>query len=400
MRLQSKTKAQTARRRRLNFSAACSGSNHRQAFFVLLLATALILSVPGQISAKRELSLSEPLKVRWQYRTTQTMVLSPAAHQENVYLPLAGGSLIAISAETGSLIWKAEIGGEVSTAPLADARGVFVATETGAAENSTNFAAATGTVRALSRESGITLWMRTLYRPLRGAFAQTEQALFAGSADGRIYAFDKTTGKSLWSKNYLTTGFNSQPVIVDSTLFIGNEDGSVFAINIKNGETLWRYRTRGAVRGSIVSREEVVCFGSADGKVYAADAKTGRELWSKRTGAGVQSLAGNDDALLVASLDNFVYLLSLRRGTLLWKRQLPGRITSQPLVHASNVVITSLSSDAAVILNLSNGAQLNAIPLQEDDAAAGAGPIVCQNLLLITTRQGLLAFSGDAARGH
>lgn len=397
MQSQSKTNKRLAPQRR---SAVLA--RRRQLFFALLFAATVVLAAPGKISAALELSLTEPLKVRWHYRTTQTMVLSPAAHQESVYLPLAGGSLVAVAAETGRLIWKAEIGGEISAAPLADARGVFVATETGVAETSGKAPslAAAGTVRALSRESGVTLWLRTLNRPLRGAFAHTENVLFAGSADGRIYALDKATGNSLWSKNYLTTSFNSQPVIVKTTLFIGNEDGSVLAIDIRNGNTLWRYRTRGAVRGSIVSREGVVCFGSADGKVYAADATTGRILWNKRTGAGVQSLAGSDDALLVASLDNFVYLLNLRRGTQIWKRQLPGRITSQPLVHATNVVLTSLSSDAAVVLNLANGAQLNAVPLQEDDAA-GAGPIVSQNLLLITTRQGLLAFSGgDAPRAQ
>lgn len=361
---------------------------------VLSLGFALTaLRVPAvhlNSDAPRQLSLSDPLKIRWHYHTSLTLTLSPAIMKQSVYLPLAGGALIALDAKTGELLWKTEMGGEVSSAPAVDARAIYVATAVG--QNSADFLPTGGAVRAVSHESGVTLWVRALNGSLQGAFAQTADALFAGSADGRVYAFKKQTGEILWSHAYLPTGFASHPVILGNTLFIGNEDGTLFAIDAREGKVQWRYRTLGAIRGSLVARDGAICFGSADGKVYAADIKSGKELWNKRTGAGVQSLAGGgDDQVLVASLDNFAYLLNLRTGTQIWKRQLAGRITSQPLIHRSGAVLTALSSNAAVILSLPNGAQLNAVPLEEDEAT-GASPVVVNDLLLITTRRGLFAY--------
>ncbi|MEJ7617601.1 MAG: PQQ-binding-like beta-propeller repeat protein [Pyrinomonadaceae bacterium] len=372
---------------------------HRRSLLILSLAFALavpqisVVRVRAEIvkaETPRHLSLSDPLKIRWHYRTSLTLTLSPASKGQAVYLPLAGGALLALNTRTGDLLWRAEMGGEVSSAPAADARGVYVATAVG--QESNNSVPAGGTLRALSRESGVTLWVRAIDRPLQGAFAETAEALFAGSADGRVYAFKKQTGEMLWSRAYLPTGFASQPVILENTLFIGNENGTLFAIDALTGEVKWLYRTLGAIRGSIVARDKAICFGSADGKVYAVELKSGKELWNKRTGAGVQSLAGGAEGkVLVASLDNFAYLLNLRTGTQIWKRQLAGRITSQPLIYRSGAVLTALSGNAAVILNLPNGAQLNAVPLEEDEAT-GASPVVIDDLLLITTRRGLFAY--------
>jgi hypothetical protein len=55
------------------------------------------------------------------------------------------------------------------------------------------------------------------------------------------------------------------------------------------------------------------------------------------------------------------------------------------------VVLTPLSGDAAVILNLSDGKPLNLIQLSEDEVT-GTGAVLSQSLILLTTRRGLAAF--------
>ena len=59
---------------------------------------------------------------------------------------------------------------------------------------------------------------------------------------------------------------------------------------------------------------------------YAVSADRGRLKWRKRTGAGVEAVTLTGNMLLVASLDNFAYLLN-DKGAMLWKKQLPGRIS-------------------------------------------------------------------------
>jgi hypothetical protein len=99
-------------------------------------------------------------------------------------------------------------------------------------------------------------------------------------------------------------------------------------------------------------------------------------------------LAG--DALLAASLDNFAYLLNLK-GTMLWKKQLPGRISAQPLTVEQAALFTPLSSSEAVVLGLKDGKQVNSLPAGEE--LSSAAPILVGDAVILTTEHGLLAFA-------
>jgi eukaryotic-like serine/threonine-protein kinase len=363
-----------------------------------MLAAALlvfILSQPGQAwpffptTAEGRIALSQPLTLRWQYLTDSTVNLTPATDGERIYLPLAAGTLVSLRAFDGQMFWRAEIGGELSASPVADEQGVYIASETGVVQGTAPRAA--GALRALGRQSGVTLWMHTLPFPLRGALAMNARNLFGGASDGRVYAVSKKSGQILWMKQF-STPFLSMPALSDSHLFLGNDDGTLVCLDQETGKQLWRYRTRGPIRGRPSIRLGVVYFGSADGYVYAVDEASGRFRWRTRTGAGVQAVTVTDGGLLVASLDNFVYSLSLAHGDRLWKRQLAGRIAAQPLAATDGALFTPLSGNAGVVLDLRDGKQLNSIPIGEDNSTT-ASPIAVEDVLFVTTRQGLLAFS-------
>lgn len=335
--------------------------------FILIFFTFINLTSAQQTASSQQNdatrqsgpNLTAPLIVRWQFNSRETLNFIPAMSAGRVYLPLASGILVCVNSTGGELNWRIELGGEISASPVADVRGVYLASSIGrqsiAPTGNQNELKTTppigGAIRALSQQNGVTLWMHTLSSPIQGSFAQTGGVLLAGSTDGQVYSFDKANGQILWQKKFSTSAFNSQPAIGHDLLFMGNDDGSVYAIDLKNGDTRWRYRTRGPVRGQLVISDETVFVGSADGKIYALDSRTGKPRWSKRTGAGIQSVAANSTALIVASLDNFVYSLSASKGKLLWKRQLAGRIISPPLIYGSNVVLTPLASIAAVVLS-------------------------------------------------
>ncbi len=335
------------------------------------------------------MALSGPLTIRWQYASEMTINLTPATAGERIYLPLAGGSIVALHSTDGQLFWKTEIGGEVSASPVADGRAVYIASETIVPPSKEP--RATGALRALGKEGGVTLWMRTFHRPLRGALVMSETAIFGGTSDGRIFALEKTTGRFLWVVQHWQP-FKSHPSLYGQTLYVGSDDGTLFAVDQKTGEVRWRYRTRGAVRGRAVEVDGTAYFGSADGYVYALNAADGRLRWRMRTGAGVQVVASAGGGLIVASLDNFVYKLSLTGGDRLWKRQLAGRVASEPLIASDGVLFTPLSGDAGVVLDLRDGKQLNTLPVGEDNNTA-ASTVAVGGVLLVTTRRGLMAFA-------
>lgn len=336
-----------------------------------------------------QIALSQPLTVKWLYESELTVNLTPATDGERIYLPLASGRLVSLQAADGQLFWKTDLGGELSSSPVADERSVYIASESIGEQG--EIPRASGAIRALGREGGITLWMRTLPMPIRGSLVADDVNLFGGSTDGRVYAVRKKSGDISWIMQH-SAPFASHPAIFGPNLYIGSNDGSLFSLNHNTGKTNWRYRTRGAVRGRAVVVDGVVYFGSADGYVYAVRESDGRLRWRRRTGAGVQTVAFGQSGLLVASLDNFVYSLSLSNGDSLWKRLLAGRIAAEPLTTSDGVLFTPLSSSTGVVLDLRSGKQLNSLPIGEDNSMA-ASPIVAGKILFVTTRHGLLAFS-------
>jgi outer membrane protein assembly factor BamB len=342
----------------------------------------------GVENKEDQLELSQPLIIKWFYSSDVTTNLTPTASGERIYLPLAFGILISLNTSDGRIIWKTDIGGELSSSPIADEHSVFVASETGGPRLPTR---ANGSLRALGREGGITLWMRTLPMPLQGSLVDNGNNLFGGSSDGKVYSIKKRTGDIVWVMQH-SASFNSQPTIINSHLYIGSNDGYLFSLDQNTGKILWRYRTQGGVHGRAVVFDGIVYFGSTDGYVYALRETDGALRWRRRTGASVQTVAATHNGLLALSFDNFVYSLSLANGDSLWKRQLAGRIAVEPLTATDGTLFTPLSSTIGVVLDLRDGKLINSLPLGEDNSITAA-PIIAGKVLFVTTRHGLIAFS-------
>src|SRR5215212_8658392 len=189
--------------------------------------------------ASTDALLSQPLTIRWRYESPVTLNLTPAFDNERIYLPLAGGTIVALKAKDGQLYWRSDMGGELSASPVADETAIYVASETTVQPNEIRKPA--GALRALGREGGVTQWMTPLVRPLRGALTLSGGKIFAGGSDGRAYAFDKRTGGVLWSIPF-ELAFSNQPAAKNGKVYFGSEDGTLLALDETTGQLLWRHR--------------------------------------------------------------------------------------------------------------------------------------------------------------
>ncbi len=361
---------------------------------ILFLATAFLLLCGPKSSAAQEnqATLSRPLHIRWSFEADNISNITPAVTGEAVYVPLNSGTVVSLRRDSGVLSWKSELGGVITASPTADSSGVYLASEIPPAEGS-RYPQATGVLRALGSRSGITLWMRTLPSPMRGTLASNATTLFGRSSDGRIYAVKKENGEIVWIK-YGSLPFNSSPVLYDRNLYVVDTGGSLYAIEEETGQTIWRYRTRLQSGVSLAIIEGTVFVGSDDGYVHAIEQRTGRMLWRARAGAAVQTVQPAGRCLLATSLDNFVYCLSKQRGKKVWKRQLPGRVAARPLVLDDDVLLSPLAGDECVVLSLQDGRKINSLFVGEDNNSE-ADPLLSGDLLFLTTRKGVLAFSNQ-----
>jgi outer membrane protein assembly factor BamB len=292
----------------------------------------------------------------------------------------------------GGLVWRSEVGGALSASPAVDNRNVYVASESLPTPKSV-YPQATGVLRALSRQSGLTSWMRTLSSPVRGVINQNVRNLFVTSTDGRLYALNKETGEIIWIK-YNSSPFSALNLLEGDTLYASDSYGDIVSIELESGKTIWRYRTRKQLRAPVAVYGNMVYAGTADGFVYAIDRRNGRLRWRIRTGAAIQALLAGERWVLATSLDNFVYCLSPQNGAKVWKRQLAGRVTAPPLVLSNFVLLAPLVGDECLVLSLEDGKKVNSIYVGEDNNTEAA-PLLTSDALLLTTREGLLALTNN-----
>lgn len=75
----------------------------------------------------------------------------------------------------------------------------------------------------------------------------------------------------------------SQPAIGLGAVFVGSKDGTVYAFDLDTGCVRWTYKARAEVRTGIVVEATQTApklfFGDVMARAYALDAVTGRELW-------------------------------------------------------------------------------------------------------------------------
>lgn len=371
------------------------GPYHLSSLVILaFLVLALLLDVPSFLtnaSEVEQLSLANPLVVKWSFETEDIINLTPAVNKERIYLPLAAGTLLSLRLDDGTLVWRAEVGGQITASPLADERTIYIASGPKSVQTTPPASVAKPALRALGPGSGITLWMKTLPSSLTGVIAASETTLFGCAEDGRMYAIRKSDGTLLWvSRN--ERPFTPSPVIKGERLYVGSVDGSVYALDQGSGRVIWRYRTGAAVSTHPVVSGQAVYVGSADNNIYAISLLNGRPLWRYRTGGSIQSVVVTARGVLATSLDNFAFLLSAKRGQRVWKRQMAGRVAAAPATTSDGALFAPLSGDECVILDLQSGRRLNAIYVGEDNNTA-ADPLIVGRTLLLTTRKGLMAFT-------
>jgi eukaryotic-like serine/threonine-protein kinase len=232
--------------------------------------TCSLFAAPPVSQRTEKPSLSKPLIKSWFFETVDTSDFTPTVHADLVFLPLANGTLVALDAVSGALRWRSEFGGYISAAPASDERGVYIATEI-RAEGKSPVPAATGALRLIGNQSGVTLWVRPLHAPIRTALAVNSTNVFAGTVDGKLYSIKKSTGEVAWVKTS-PFPFNSHPLLFDDRLYVGDEVGNLFAIEQNTGRTSWRYRTRGSLRASVA-----VSGGTVFGSFALAFAHGGRD---------------------------------------------------------------------------------------------------------------------------
>ena len=181
-------------------------------------------------------------------------------------------------------------------------------------------------------------WPEFRFGPTHPGLNPAETAISAGNVGSLATAWTGATGNGVYSS----------PAVANGAVYVGSDDGKLYAFDAagvtncsagppRTCSPLWTAATGGAVRSSPAVSDGTVYVGSDDGKLYAFDAaglfncsagapRTCLARWVTTTGATVRSSpAVSNGVVYVGSDDAGLYALNATTGAVIWKTITGGR---------------------------------------------------------------------------
>jgi outer membrane protein assembly factor BamB len=177
--------------------------------------------------------------------------------------------------------------------------------------------------------------------------------LVVSSCNGMIRALDNKTGQVKWSYDIRKDGeqsqFHGDPLVTDGLVVIGTDGkiGHVYAFERSTGAVRWKYKVNEyGVASDVVRLGDNLYAVTLGNELLCLDLQTGKANWTFHT-----SYSGEDTCLTCSSpvaagdrvyfggMDGFAYALNAQNGSLLWKRDLGGRVTTSAVVHGHDLYL-------------------------------------------------------------
>jgi outer membrane protein assembly factor BamB len=246
--------------------------------------------------------------VRWWHALPSGSESSPLIDDGRVFFGSQNGTVYALNDSTGAPVWTYRAASAVKASPTLSGGALY-------------FGDYSGRLQAISEHSGRRLWVSKSEGALLGSgnFYSTAAVLygrvFLGNTDGRIYAYDASSGHLDWAMQtgayvYASPAITNAPGL-GPTLYIGSYNGTFYAINARSGHVSWRFHAHGRISGSatIVGRD-VYFSDLGTHRTYGLGISTGRLLFEKKTGAFDPVISDGSDIYLTG--DTGLYALEPR----------------------------------------------------------------------------------------
>ena len=178
------------------------------------------------------------------------------------------------------------------------------------------------------------VWRTNIGGSSRTAPVVTAQSLFVGTNDGRMYAFERESGKQRWMFKVPGFGAVTTPIVLNGTVMFGCENGVFYCLNGSTGKVVWEFNAdipdlyrgggpcgRGeAIYSTPATNGVQVYFAANSGSVHCIEASDGSANWlNDDCYFNVESaLKLHDGNLFYGSWDTQVYSVDASTGQKNW----------------------------------------------------------------------------------
>jgi outer membrane protein assembly factor BamB len=241
--------------------------------------------------------------------------------------------------QEGDQQWRFTLGGWVSFSSPAispDGAVVYIGVDTGSG----------GRVIAATKEGGPLPAWGPRGRELAGqieaspavARASDGGIIYVGDLNGRLYALDPATGRSIWELSLSGLIVSSPALGADGTIYVGTGLGRLHAV-AQNGTERWSVQTEGLIESSpAIAPDGTIYFGSHDRTLYALNPQ-GAVKWKFETRGEIFSspAIGADGTIYFGSRDQRLYALA-PDGSLKWEYFTNGWVDASPALGADGTI--------------------------------------------------------------
>jgi YD repeat-containing protein len=237
--------------------------------------------------------------VRWSRNLSSPSESSPLLDHGKLFFGSQNGTVYALNARNGSVIWTYHAAGAVKASPTLSGGVLY-------------FGDYSGHIQAISEQTGRRLWISGSGGALlgNGTFYSTAAVeygrVFLGNTDGRIYAYDASTGGLDWAVQtgayvYASPAVTNAPGL-GPTLYLGSYNGTFYALNARSGQIEWRYDAHGRISGSATILGRIVYFADlGDRRTYGLGISTGRVIFEDGTGEFDPVISDGENIYLTGS---------------------------------------------------------------------------------------------------
>ncbi len=354
----------------------------------------------------RHPALAGTPRQRWRVQAgapgSGALAARPVAGNGRVFVLDGRASVRAFDAETGQRLWRQSLRVTGEESNLAFGGGLALEGE--------KLLAATGlgSLAALNAQSGEILWRVDGAIPFRAAPAAGQGRLYAFAYNNRLSVRETGTGNEIWTHQGIPESAGlltaPAPALAGRLAVVPYSSGEVFTLRAENGNFIW---SETLVQGGIADpnttitsvatpaiMDGAVFALSSSGRMIAAALNSGRRLWSRDfSGSAPPWSAGN--AVFILTAEGRAVGLAAQSGQTIWSTALPGSgpagqgiIWSGPVLAGGRLLFAS-SGGTLAALDPGTGKPGPSLKLADGFLTA---PIVAQQTLyLLSSSMELIA---------
>lgn len=353
-------------------------------------------SIPQKKKTSLKLDPTLPFKLCAQVQYNKFAPAKIASDNLLIFSALPNNKIEKFNLKENNVVWTSDFGGDLISDLIFENSTIFFMTKILKIESFKEKSRSEDQIEnyvlwSINAETGLTDWQFPFTAEASVILDSYRDKLFLITKDGTVSLINKVNSQKILNTK-LASEFSSPPSFFENKIYIGAGDKTILIVSIDTGEIVSKIRSLEVPASILIGAKEKLIWGDKKGTVNLVDTRTNKRIWSVRYGGEISSLSLVQAGILVSSLDNFIYLISLQKGKKIWKRRLAGRISAEPLIIENSAVVVTAVNGTVSILDISSGKIINQIILPEASFIL-TKPVIVGGLILFSTNTGIVAFS-------